>query len=84
MNPSAAAAPGQGSGLESTAMPPFATLAQTARNTAQRTLTAELGTLPATLVRFLYGLPFAGLWLALLYCWPDQPPARLPTPRMTR
>ena len=53
----------------------FATLAQTARNTAQRTLTAELGTLPATLVRFLYGLPFAGLWLALLYCWPDQPPA---------
>ena len=53
----------------------FATLAQTARNTAQRTLTAELGTLPATLVRFLYGLPFAGLWLALLYWWPDRPPA---------
>ncbi len=52
----------------------FATLAQTARNTAQRTLTAELGTLPATLVRFLYGLPFAGLWLALLYWWPDRPP----------
>ena len=38
----------------------FATLAQTARNTAQRTVTAELGPLPATLVRFLYGLPFAG------------------------
>jgi len=53
----------------------FAALAQTARNTAQRTLTAELGTLPATLVRFLYGLPFAGVWLALLYCWPAQPPA---------
>ena len=53
----------------------FAALAQTARNTAQRSLTTELGTLPATLVRFLYGLPFAGLWLALLYCWPDQPPA---------
>ena len=53
----------------------FATLAQTARNTAQRTLTQELGTLPATLVRFLYGLPFAGLWLALLHWWPDRPPA---------
>ena len=33
----------------------FAALAQTARNTAQRSLTTELGTLPATLVRFLYG-----------------------------
>ena len=53
----------------------FASLAQTARNTAQRTLTVELGTLPATLVRFLYGLPFAALWLALLYWWPDRPPA---------
>ena len=53
----------------------FATLAQTARNTAQRTLTVELGTLPATLVRFLYGLPFAALWLALLYWWPDRAPA---------
>lgn len=53
----------------------FAALAQTVRNTAQRSLTAELGTLPATLVRFLYGLPFAGAWLALLYWWPDQPPA---------
>ena len=53
----------------------FATLAQTARNTAQRNLTAELGTLPATLVRFLYGLPFAALWLALLYAWPERTPA---------
>ena len=44
----------------------FATLAQTARNTAQRTLTAELGTLPATLVRFLYGLPFGLLFLSLV------------------
>lgn len=34
------------------------------RNAAQRHLAAELGTLGATLVRFLYGLPFAGLWLA--------------------
>ncbi|MBS0465842.1 MAG: DMT family transporter [Proteobacteria bacterium] len=52
----------------------FATIAQTARNTAQRTLTQELGTLPATLVRFLYGMPFAALWLALLYWWPAQMP----------
>ena len=53
----------------------FAALAQTVRNTAQRSLTQELGTLSATLVRFLYGLPFAGLWLALLYLVPAQTPA---------
>lgn len=46
-----------------------AALAQTARNTAQRSLTAQAGTLGATLVRFLYGLPFAALWLAVLYGW---------------
>ncbi len=40
-----------------------AALAQTARNAAQRHLTASLGTLGSTLVRFLYGLPFAALWL---------------------
>ena len=44
----------------------FAAAAQTVRNTAQRSLTTELGTLPATLVRFLYGLPFALVYLALL------------------
>jgi drug/metabolite transporter (DMT)-like permease len=37
----------------------FAAGAQTARNAAQRSLTRSAGTLPATLVRFLYGLPFA-------------------------
>ena len=52
----------------------FAAGAQTLRNTAQRTLTAELGTWPATLVRFLYGLPFAALWLAALYLLPQQAP----------
>ena len=36
------------------------------RNAAQRHLVTELGTLGATLVRFLYGLPFAALWLALV------------------
>jgi drug/metabolite transporter (DMT)-like permease len=40
-----------------------AALAQTSRNAAQRHLTPLLGTLGATLVRFLYGLPFALLWL---------------------
>ena len=41
----------------------WAAFAQTLRNAAQKSLTAELGTLGATLVRFLYGLPFAILWL---------------------
>ena len=56
-----------------------AALAQTARNTAQRSLTAQAGTLGATLVRFLYGLPFAAFWVAVLYLWPGstaQVPAR--------
>lgn len=44
----------------------WAAFAQTLRNAAQRHLTKELGTLGATLVRFLYGLPFAVLWLAIL------------------
>jgi drug/metabolite transporter (DMT)-like permease len=41
----------------------WAAFAQTMRNAAQRHLTGDLGTLGATLVRFLYGLPFAALWL---------------------
>jgi drug/metabolite transporter (DMT)-like permease len=41
----------------------WAAFAQTVRNAAQRHLTAELGTLGATLVRFLYGVPFAAAWL---------------------
>ena len=45
----------------------WAAFAQTVRNAAQRTLTAQVGTLPATLVRFLYGLPCAALWLALVW-----------------
>lgn len=42
-------------------------VAQTLRNAAQRSLTAELGALGATLVRFLYGLPFACAWFAVLH-----------------
>lgn len=51
----------------------FAAAAQTVRNTAQRSLTAQIGTLPATLVRFLYGLPFAALYLLALYLLGDRP-----------
>jgi drug/metabolite transporter (DMT)-like permease len=47
----------------------FATLvaagAQTLRNAMQSSLTATLGTLGATQVRFVYGLPFAAVFLAL-------------------
>ncbi len=48
----------------------WAALAQTARNAAQRSLTAQAGTLGATLVRFLYGLPFAAAWVAALHLLP--------------
>lgn len=40
--------------------------AQSLRNALQRGLTADLGTLGATNVRFLFGLPFALLFLAVL------------------
>jgi drug/metabolite transporter (DMT)-like permease len=43
-----------------------AAAAQTARNATQRQLTETLGTVGATQVRFLYGLPFAVLFLALV------------------
>lgn len=39
---------------------------QTARNAAQASLTATIGTVGATQVRFLFGLPFAVLFLALV------------------
>jgi drug/metabolite transporter (DMT)-like permease len=51
----------------------WAAFAQTLRNTAQRSLTASLGTLGATLVRFLYGLPFALAWLAIVHAWRAEP-----------
>ena len=53
----------------------FAAAAQTVRNSAQRSLTAQVGTLPATLVRFLSGLPFAALYLLALYALGDGPRA---------
>ena len=48
----------------------WAALAQTARNAAQRSLVAQAGTLGATLARFLYGIPFAAAWVALLHLVP--------------
>jgi drug/metabolite transporter (DMT)-like permease len=42
----------------------WAAFAQTLRNAAQRSLTGPAGTLGATLVRFLFGLPFALIYLA--------------------
>jgi drug/metabolite transporter (DMT)-like permease len=59
-----------------------AALAQTLRNAAQRHLTGDLGPLGATLVRFLYGLPFAAAWLAVVWLavTPGQalPPVNMP------
>jgi drug/metabolite transporter (DMT)-like permease len=43
-----------------------AAVAQTARNAMQSSLTATLGTLGATQVRFVYGLPFAVAFLAVV------------------
>lgn len=54
-----------------------AALAQTGRNAAQRGLTERLGTLGATNVRFLYGLPFACLFLALALWITGTPPLPL-------
>ncbi len=42
---------------------------QTLRNALQRELTATLGTVGATHVRFLYGLPFGLLFCALVLVW---------------
>ena len=50
-----------------------AAFAQTIRNATQRTLVSGLGTLAATLVRFLYGLPFALVWLAIAYRFSGGP-----------
>lgn len=59
----------------------WAGFAQTIRNAAQRSLVGDMGTLGATLVRFLYGLPFAGLWLWLVLTL-IAPQAQLPAVRL--
>ncbi len=59
----------------------WATLAaaatQTARNAAQSALTATLGVIGATQVRFLFGLPFAAAFLGLATLTTGEP---VPTP----
>jgi drug/metabolite transporter (DMT)-like permease len=54
-----------------------AAVAQTARNAMQSSLTATLGTLGATQVRFVYGLPFALVFLGLMAAFAH---ARVPPP----
>jgi uncharacterized membrane protein len=44
----------------------IAAASQTMRNATQREITATLGTVGATHVRFLFGLPFALIFLALV------------------
>jgi drug/metabolite transporter (DMT)-like permease len=55
----------------------IAAAAQTARNAAQSSLTKAIGTLGATQVRFLFGLPFAALFLLLVSLVTDQTPPAL-------
>lgn len=50
-----------------------AAAAQTVRNAMQRELTGTLGTLGATHVRFLFGFPFALVFLAALMLWTGAP-----------
>jgi drug/metabolite transporter (DMT)-like permease len=60
---------------------PFTVLAagcQTARNAMQRELTAALGTVGATHVRFLFGFPFALMFLAGVVTVTDLPLPTLP------
>jgi drug/metabolite transporter (DMT)-like permease len=49
-----------------------AAFAQTLRNAAQRSLVSTAGTLGATLVRFLFALPFAMVYTALVFVISDQ------------
>ena len=52
-------------------------VAQTGRNATQSGLTARLGTLGATNTRFLFGLPFACLFLALAVWFTGETPPDL-------
>lgn len=51
---------------------------QTGRNAAQSSLTARIGTLGATQVRFLFGLPFAAVFLALVVLLTGEAPPAIP------
>src|SRR5438093_268188 len=56
----------------------IAAAAQTVRNAAQRELTATLGTVGATHVRFLFGFPFAVLFLVAVLVASGVPLPRPP------
>jgi drug/metabolite transporter (DMT)-like permease len=58
----------------------IAAAAQTARNAMQSSLSAKLGTLGATQVRFVYGLPFALVFLAIVSAFAH---AHVPPPTPT-
>jgi drug/metabolite transporter (DMT)-like permease len=51
----------------------IAAAAQTVRNAMQRELTGSIGTLGATHVRFLFGFPFALVFLAGVVLWTGAP-----------
>ena len=55
-----------------------AALAQTYRNAFQRELTGPLGTVGATLVRFLYGLPFGAAFLLVALALTGEGLPRIP------
>jgi drug/metabolite transporter (DMT)-like permease len=55
---------------------------QTLRNAMQKELTATLGTVGATHVRFLYGLPFAAFFLLVILMATGQPLPSLSTPML--
>lgn len=55
----------------------FAAAAQTVRNNAQRSLSGQAGPLGATLARFLYGVPFALVYVIVLQSM-SAAPAKLP------
>src|SRR4030081_1244289 len=55
-----------------------AAAAQTVRNATQRELTAKLGTVGATHVRFLFGFPFAVVFLAIVLVVSGVPLPRPP------
>ena len=56
----------------------IAALAQTGRNAAQAGMVAQVGTFGATAVRFIFGLPFAVLFLLALSLWQPVPTISLP------
>lgn len=60
----------------------IAAAAQTARNAAQSGLIARIGTLGATQVRFLFGLPFAVLFLGLASLATGESVPRLTAPAL--